>query len=44
MHLQGRAVVLLVATNEFNNIVALHCLFALLVSVDVAVHCGVLLG
>lgn len=36
--------VLLVATNEFDNIVALHCLFALLVSVDVAVHFGVLLG
>ena len=36
--------VLLVATNEFDSIVALHCLFALLFSVDVAVHCSVLLG
>lgn len=36
--------VMLVATNEFDNVVAFHCLFALLVSVDVAVHCGVLLG
>ena len=44
MHLQGWVVVLLVATNEFDNIVALHCLFALLVLVDVAVHCSVLLG
>lgn len=44
MHVQGRAVAMLVATNEFDNVVALHCLFALLVSVDVAVHCGVLLG